>query len=167
MSFGGGGGLSPLPATPTTPVSSSSLPAPITLSDAEAAGQVAETGTLDELAGPDDALPDGTTIETASVAPADGGAEVTQDDLIGVWSATTTSATCSINLSLTNWTGGFRASTRNCGDVQLASLGAWNVEGRQVFLKDGEGNTLARLFRTADTRYAGQLESGQAITVFR
>lgn len=166
MSFGGRGGLSPLPATPTQPVATNTLPAPATLPDTNTS---VETTTLEDAVG---VTTDGSsTIETA-VAPglsntADTGSSVTEDDLIGVWSASTTAATCSINLSLTTWTGGFRGSTRSCGDPQLANLGAWSVEGRQVLLKDGEGNTLARLFRTAEMRYAGQLENGQAVTVFR
>lgn len=161
MSFMDRRGPGPLPATPTTPVASSTLNPPVQMSDLS-------SESLAEAAGEDGTPIDG-TVDTALAPPlADGeSAEVSEDDLIGVWSASTPSATCSINLSLTTWTGGYRASTRNCGDVQLAALSAWSVEGRQVLLKGEDGAPLARLFRTGGTRYAGQLESGQGLTVFR
>ncbi|MBV6657452.1 MAG: AprI/Inh family metalloprotease inhibitor [Devosiaceae bacterium] len=156
--------LQPLPATPTTPVSTTALPQPITT----APETPVEVETLADASGTDP-LAEGQEVETALIEPAatDSSADVTEDDLIGAWSASTPTATCSINLSLTNWTGGFRASTRNCGDVQLATLSAWSVEGRQVILRGTDGEPLGRLFRTGETRYAGQLETGQALTVFR
>ena len=163
MSFGSG--PRPLPATPTTPVASTALPQPVGLPPA---GQsLPADGTLADAAPdqPMDELTLDTPVETAS-APTSGAA-VSEDDLIGAWSASTPAATCAINLSLTSWTGGYRASTRNCGDIQLATLSAWAVEGQQVTLKGADGAMLARLYRTGDTRYSGQLESGQAITVFR
>lgn len=165
--------VQPLTPVPTTAVSSSALPQPITIGQpvvdpqtqtlSEAAG--VESATLDPALDGQNALP-ATGAATASPVPS-ADANVSEDDLIGAWSASTPSATCSINLSLTNWTGGYRASTRNCGDVQLSTLSAWAVEGQQVLLKGTDGTPLARLFRTGGTRYAGQLESGQAVTVFR
>lgn len=168
----GGSNLRPLTPVPTTPVSATSLPQPIVTQ---------QNQTLNEAVGFN---PDGTPIlpgdtavettplpglETATLTPTvpEGAGEVSEDDLIGAWSASTPLATCSLNLSLTTWQGGFRASTRNCGDAQLATLGAWSVEGQQVMLKSADGATLARLFRTGPTRYVGQLESGGAVTVFR
>lgn len=170
----GGNRVRPLTPAPTTAVSSSSLPQPISLPQDTSV----QSQTLADANGLDPAnqalLGD---VETALGAPrtglenvplsADGGVEVGEDDLVGVWSAATPSATCSINLSLTNWQGGFRASTRNCADVQMAGLSAWSIEGQQVLLKGAEGAPLARLFRTGPTRYAGQLETGEAVTVFR
>lgn len=170
----GGNRVRPLTPAPTTAVSSSSLPQPI----ATPQNTAVQSQTLADANGLDPAnqalLGD---VETALGAPgtglenvplsADGSVEVGEDDLVGVWSASTPAATCSINLSLTNWQGGFRASTRNCADVQMAGLSAWSIEGQQVLLKGAEGAPLARLFRTGPTRYAGQLETGEAVTVFR
>ncbi|MEM6713128.1 MAG: AprI/Inh family metalloprotease inhibitor [Pseudomonadota bacterium] len=172
---------------PTTPVTTSSLPQPITFGTPQpVAGQ-----TLDQAAGTptDSALSNSSTLSadngvtTATLDPTTGadaslqpaivppagatGATLAEDDLIGAWSAATPLATCAINLSLTTWQGGFRASTRNCADVQLAALGAWSIDGQQVLLRDSEGALIARLFQNGDARYSGQFETGQAVTVFR
>ncbi|MFK7792389.1 MAG: AprI/Inh family metalloprotease inhibitor [Devosiaceae bacterium] len=173
---GGGNQLRPLTPVPTTSVTATSLPQPITTSQDTAF----ESQTLDEAAGINQGLdpldpnaPFDSSVQSAALDGAplpsstQGGSEVSEDELIGAWSAATPSATCAINLSLTTWQGGYRASTRNCGDVQMAGLTAWSVEGQQVFLKGADGATLARLFRTGPTRYAGQLETGGAVTVFR
>jgi hypothetical protein len=171
----GGNTLRPLPPVPTTTVTANSLPQPITFGQEPAI----ESQTLDDVAGTDPNAPfdpnaplDG-SVDAAGLAsaplpePPGGAAEVSEDDLIGAWSAATPMATCSINLSLTTWQGGYRASTRNCGDVQLSGLTAWSIEGQQVLLRDTEGAPIGRLFRTGPTRYAGQLDTGGALTLFR
>jgi hypothetical protein len=142
-------------------------------------GTERESQTLEDVAGTDPNAPfdpnaplDG-SVDAAGLAsaplpePPGGASEVSEDDLIGAWSAATPMATCSINLSLTTWQGGYRASTRNCGDVQLSGLTAWSIEGQQVLLRDTEGAPIGRLFRTGPTRYAGQLDTGGALTLFR
>ena len=164
-----GSNLRPLTPAPTTAVSSTALPQPITFGQEPAV----ESQTLGEIAGNDPNASFGSSAETAALdgtvlpSSTEGGSAVSEDDLIGAWSAATPVATCSINLSLTTWQGGYRASTRNCGDVQVAGLTAWSVEGQQVLLKGVDGAPLARLYRTGPTRYAGQLETGEPVTVFR
>lgn len=170
----GGNRVRPLTPAPTTAVSSSSLPQPIALpQDTSVQSQtLADANGLDPnnqalLGDVETALgAPGTGLENVPLS-SDGSVEVGEDDLVGVWSVNTPAATCSVNLSLTNWQGGYRASTRNCADVQMAGLSAWSIEGQQVLLKGAEGAPLARLFRTGPTRYAGQLETGEAVTVFR
>ncbi|WP_375573397.1 AprI/Inh family metalloprotease inhibitor [Ahrensia marina] len=165
----GGNQLRPLPPVPTTTVTANSLPQPITFGQEP----TIESQSLDDVAGtgPEsrvDGAFDTATLEPAPLPQPPGGAsEVTEDDLIGAWSATTPVATCSINLSLTTWQGGYRASTRNCADVQMAALTAWSIEGQQVLLRDTEGAPMGRLYRTGPTRYAGQMDSGDALTLFR
>lgn len=165
----GGNQLRPLPPVPTTTVTANSLPQPITFGQEP----TIESQSLDDVAGtgPEsrvDGAFDTATLEPAPLPQPPGGAsEVTEDDLIGAWSATTPVATCSINLSLTTWQGGYRASTRNCADVQMAALTAWSIEGQQVLLRDTEGAPIGRLYRTGPTRYAGQMDSGDALTLFR
>lgn len=168
--------LRPLTPVPTTAVTATQLPQPIVTSQ----NTPFETQTLDQAAGIDGTIgtaPLDGSVETATLPsdptasvqpPASAtGQAVSEDALIGVWSASTASATCSLNLSLTSWQGGFRASTRNCADPQMATLGAWSVDGQQVMLKAVDGSTLARLFQTGPTRYAGQFETGGPVTVFR
>lgn len=170
----GGDRVRPLTPVPTTAVSSTSLPQPIAFpQDTSVQSQtLADANGLDPanqalLGNVDSALgTPGSGLESVPLG-ANGGVEIAEDDLVGVWSAATPAATCSVNLSLTNWQGGFRASTRNCADVQMAGLSAWSIEGQQVLLKGTDGAPLARLFRTGPTRYAGQLETGEAVTVFR
>jgi hypothetical protein len=167
--MGGGNQLRPLPPVPTTTVTASNLPQPITFGQEP----TIESQSLDDVAGTGtDARVDG-AFDTAALEPAPlpqppgGATDVTEDDLIGAWSAATPVATCSINLSLTTWQGGYRASTRNCADVQMAGLTAWSIEGQQVLLRDTEGAPIGRLYRTGPTRYAGQMDSGDALTLFR
>lgn len=165
----GGNQLRPLPPVPTTTVTANSLPQPITFGQEP----TIESQSLDDVAGttPDsrvDGAFDTAALEPAPLPQPPGGAtDVTEDDLIGAWSAATPVATCSINLSLTTWQGGYRASTRNCADVQMAALTAWSIEGQQVLLRDTEGAPIGRLYRTGPTRYAGQMDSGDALTLFR
>lgn len=164
-----GNTLRPLTPVPTTAVSSTSLPQPITFGQEPGV----ESQTLGEIAGGDPNAPLDGSAETSALdgtvlpSSTEGGSAVSEDDLIGAWSVSTPVATCAINLSLTTWQGGYRASTRNCGDIQVAGLTAWSVEGQQVMLKGVDGAPLARLFRTGPTRYAGQLETGEPVTVFR
>lgn len=73
-----------------------------------------------------------------------------------------------MNLSLTTWTGGFRASTRNCTNETLVAIGAWQLSGKQLTLLDATGNTISRLFASGPNRFDGTTESGgKAISAFR
>jgi hypothetical protein len=46
-------------------------------------------------------------------------------------------------LSLTKWTGGYRAASRGCvGDA--AAIAAWDVQGKQVILADSSGNQVVK-----------------------
>ena len=92
--------------------------------------------------------------------------ELTREALIGRWSAGTGGSSCDVFLSLTKWTGGYRAASRGCvGDA--AAIAAWDVQGKQVILADSGGNQVARLFQTAGERYDGSTASGQPISLSR
>jgi hypothetical protein len=72
--------------------------------------------------------------------------ELTREALIGRWSAGTGGSSCDVFLSLTKWTGGYRAASRGCvGDA--AAIAAWDVQGKQVILADSSGNQVARLYQ--------------------
>ncbi|MCB1508474.1 MAG: AprI/Inh family metalloprotease inhibitor [Hyphomicrobiaceae bacterium] len=171
------GGFGRRPATATTPVASTNLP-PVTIQP------TTPNQTLEQAVGPDGqpleqptgVPPDAETEVAALPDPAaapdpaagtSGGTDLTEDDLIGVWSASTGGIPCSLNLSLTSWTGGYRASARNCGDPVIAGVQAWNVAGRQVLLFGEGGAPLATLYATQGTRYSGQTATGRPISLSR
>ena len=92
--------------------------------------------------------------------------ELTREALIGRWSATSGGTSCDVFLSLTKWTGGYRAASRGCvGDA--AAISAWDVQGKQVILSDNSGNQVARLYQSGNERYDGSTTRGQSISLSR
>jgi len=92
--------------------------------------------------------------------------ELTREALIGRWSAGSGGSTCDVFLSLTKWTGGYRAASRGCVG-NAAAIAAWDVQGKQVILADSSGNQIARLYQSANERYDGSTSSGQSISLSR
>lgn len=105
--------------------------------------------------------------QTMSPQVADANApELTREALIGRWSAGTGGTSCDVFLSLTKWTGGYRAASRGCVGA-AASIAAWDVQGKQVILADSSGNQIARLYQSASERYDGSTSTGQSISLSR
>ncbi|WP_066175056.1 protease inhibitor Inh/omp19 family protein [Hoeflea olei] len=92
--------------------------------------------------------------------------ELTREALIGRWSAGTGGTSCDVFLSLTKWTGGYRAASRGCVGA-AAAIAAWDVQGKQVILADSSGNQVARLYQSASERYDGSTSAGQPISLSR
>lgn len=88
-------------------------------------------------------------------------------DLLGGWRVAAGSDNCELFMSLTGWAGGYRATTKGCASAVLTNVQAWNVEGREVILVSGNGETVARLYATAVQRFNGQTQDGIGITIFR
>ena len=86
--------------------------------------------------------------------------------MVGNWRVANGPASCDMFLTLTNLGGGSRGGTRGCAG-ELTTMGSWEVAGKQVVLKDRSGNAIARLYKTADTRYDGSTNSGQPISLSR
>ncbi|EFL88087.1 protease inhibitor Inh/omp19 family protein [Ahrensia sp. R2A130] len=105
-------------------------------------------------------------VEVASATPSDGGKPVTRNELLGAWTVSSGGANCQIFLTLTKWSGGYRAASRACPG-SLKAVQAWDVKGKQVVLVDQSGGTTATLFRSADSRYDGSTTSGSAISLSR
>lgn len=103
---------------------------------------------------------------TAPQVAAANAPELTREALIGRWSAGTGGTSCDVFLSLTKWTGGYRAASRGCVGA-AASISAWDVQGKQVILSDSSGNQVARLYQSANERYDGSTASGQSISLSR
>jgi hypothetical protein len=69
-------------------------------------------------------------------------------------------------LTLTNLGSGSRGGTRGCAG-ELTTMGSWEVAGKQVVLKDRNGNSIARLYKSADARFDGTTNSGQPVSLSR
>jgi hypothetical protein len=147
-------------AAPTQPVDQRALP-PLGEPVADAGGP----GGL-----PADPLaPGGAPAAPAEqVAAVDQGREIGRTDLLGGWTVASGGDSCQLFMTLTTWTGGYRASTRGCSSAALTSISAWKLNGNEVVLSAGEGTPVARLYAQGGNRYAGALETGGApITVSR
>ena len=106
-----------------------------------------------------------TRVQTVSVSPT---INFGRNAVLGAWNVSTNADSCALNLSLTTWTGGFRASTRKCSTDQLIGIGAWNVAGKQLSLFNKTGGLIARLVASGDNRFDGTTEAdGASISVFR
>ena len=115
------------------------------------------------------AFPEAPTTPTETTAPQVASAnapELTREALIGRWSAGTGGTTCDVFLSLTKWTGGYRAASRGCVG-NAAAISAWDVQGKQVILADSSGNQVARLYQSVNERYDGSTATGQPISLSR
>ena len=142
--------IAPLAPQPVNPVASQALPAPV----APAMPQP----TTDVAMGQPTAMP-------ANPAAA---ADVRKADLIGGWTLASAGETCQLSMNLTTWSGGYRASTRGCVSDELKAVGAWDVSGKEILLKDSSGAVVARLYAAAPNRYSGQTDvSKRGVQFFR
>ncbi len=144
--------VAPLAPQPIAPVSAGQLP-PL---DPSLAGQ------------PDPMAEPTTDVAVAAPAPDPSQAlEIRRPDLSGGWTIASGGETCQLFMSLTTWSGGYRANTRGCASDELKSVGAWDLAGKEVVLKDSTGAPIARLLASAPTRFSGQSTAGRGIQVYR
>ena len=147
--------LPPLQAQPVGTVSSSQLPDP----SANASQFPAQPGTTDT------AMATGVDAGTNPAAAASA-LDVTKESMVGNWRVASGPSSCDMFLTLTNLGSGSRGGTRGCAG-ELTAMGSWEVAGKQVILKDRNGNGIARLYKTADTRFDGSTNSGQPVSLSR
>jgi len=150
----------PLQAQPIPTVQSGQLSDPTTSTTDTSqfpAAPVSGTG----IAGVDGAQPAG-----ANVAAATTGLDVTKESMVGNWRVSSGASSCDMFLTLTNLGSGSRGGTRGCAG-ELTTMGSWEVAGKQVVLKDRNGNPLGRLFKTAEKRFDGSTNSGQPLSLSR
>jgi hypothetical protein len=101
-------------------------------------------------------------FETAAAsAPA-----VSREALLGTWQTAVNGGNCQLALSLTQWTGGYRAASLRCPG-EAANIASWDVSGNQVVLNDRDGNNVARLYQAGAQNYQGTLSAGGSITLSR
>jgi hypothetical protein len=142
----------PIAAAPAGTVTGSPLPPPEGGLTSEPSGGLAS---LDPSAG------------TATEPAPAGGAEIGRTDLLGGWTISAAGDSCQLFMTLTTWAGGYRASTRGCGNATFQGISAWNMEGGQVQLLNDAGTTVARLYASSRTQLNGQTPGGGPITVTR
>jgi hypothetical protein len=107
----------------------------------------------------------GTTTAAASQPPA--ASALGRTDLLGGWTIVSSGDTCQLFMTLTSWTGGYRASTRGCNNDVLKSISAWNLNGSQVVLAGTGGSPVATLAASSPTRFDGQTGQGTAVSFYR
>jgi len=105
-------------------------------------------------------------VVAAAPAPT-GNVEVGRTDLLGGWTIAAAGDQCQLFMTLTTWSGGYRASTKGCNNDALKNISAWNMEGRQVQLLNDTGATVARLFPASKTQFNGQTDGGGPVSVSR
>jgi hypothetical protein len=142
--------IAPLAPQPVNPVASQALPAPMTQAMPQPTTDMAMT------------QPTGPAVNPAAAA------DVRKADLIGGWTLASAGETCQLSMNLTTWSGGYRASTRGCVSDELKAIGAWDVAGKEILLKDASGSVVARLYAAAPNRYSGQTDvSKRGVQFFR
>ncbi|MEM7695779.1 MAG: AprI/Inh family metalloprotease inhibitor [Pseudomonadota bacterium] len=147
----------PLPAAQTAPVQTAELPPP-TQPEPDPPAPIAD----EPLPGAGDPEP------AATLPPASESVAVGRTDLLGGWAIASGGERCQLFMSLTTWTGGYRASTRGCSGPQLAGISAWDLSGNTVTLKGGDGAAVVATLRAASKQdFNGTTSSGSAITVSR
>lgn len=156
----------PLPPAPTGSVSAAPLPPPGALPPAAGDPAVAGQPPASGLAALDPALQTGALGGAAPGQPA-GNVEVGRTDLLGGWTIAAAGDSCQLFMTLTTWSGGYRASTRGCSSDALKTISAWNMEGKQVQLLNDTGATVARLYPASKTQFNGQTNGGGPVSVSR
>ncbi|WP_306142520.1 protease inhibitor Inh/omp19 family protein [Roseibium sp. MMSF_3412] len=151
---GGPNYAAPLPATPTTPVGSASLD-PLDPNAAPPVGTTTDgTGAAADLA-------------SNPVAAPSNAQQVGRTDLLGGWKLASSGDNCQAFMTLTTWSGGYRANTRGCSTPTLSGISAWDLNGNQVVLKDGSGVIVAQLYSSEPGKFNGQTSTGSPISLFR
>lgn len=156
----------PLPAAPSSPVAQAALPPP----GASAGASMSATGAMGagDLTSTTAATGDvGASAQLAALAPAPQSAEVGRSDVLGGWTISSAGTSCKLFTSLTSWSGGYRAVTNGCDSPTLGGIEAWDLVGQQVVLKDGGGETVARLTAASKTQFSGQTTSGAPVSFTR
>jgi hypothetical protein len=144
----------PLQAAPTGPVTGTTLPPPAGTQPAPATGLATLQPSVQ------------TPAPVTAAAPASA-VEVGRTDLLGGWKISAAGDSCQLFMTLTTWAGGYRASTRGCATAPLQTISAWNMEGHQIQLLNDSGGTVARLYASSKTQFAGQSEGGGPVSVVR
>jgi predicted small lipoprotein YifL len=105
--------------------------------------------------------------DTVATAPPPSASALGRTDLLGGWTIVSNGDSCQLFMTLTSWTGGYRAATRGCNTEVLKSISAWNLNGTQVVLAGTGGSPVATLVASGTSRFDGQTGQGAAVSFYR
>ncbi|MBO6756498.1 MAG: protease inhibitor Inh/omp19 family protein [Roseibium sp.] len=145
----------PLPATPTTPVGAGPLQ-PLDPNAPPPGTPVTDPQTVASV-----------DLAENPVSEPAGALDVGRSDMLGGWKLTSSGDNCMAFMTLTTWTGGYRANTRGCSTPLLTGISAWDLSGKQIVLKDGGGAVVAQLFATSAEQFNGQTSTGSPVSLYR
>jgi hypothetical protein len=168
-------GLGPMQNKPGQAVETAGGLPPAVPSDQVPAGsaRAASAGPAAPGAAGQGAAPGGDAVASADPGPAaaggaSAGGGLGRTDLLGGWTIASSGDSCQLFMTLTTWTGGYRASTRGCSNGVLKSISAWNLDGKQVVLAGTGGAPVARLSSSGNNRFDGRTEgSPTPVTFYR
>jgi hypothetical protein len=92
--------------------------------------------------------------------------DVKKETMVGNWRVSNGGASCDMFLTLTNLGGGSRGGTRGCAG-ELTAMGSWEVSGKMVQFKNRAGDVIGRVYKSAENRYDGTMNSGQPVSLSR
>ncbi|MEQ1951671.1 AprI/Inh family metalloprotease inhibitor [Mesorhizobium yinganensis] len=141
----------PLPAAPSGPVTSGTLPPPAPANPA---------------AFPTAPTPNPADVAAAPAAPPANAPDLTPSTVGGVWNVSVSGQSCKIATSQTKFGSGFRAGPLRC-PAPVDGVKSWNVAGKQLSLYDENGGVMARLYSSGSEKFDGQTESGVPISFSR
>jgi len=165
----------PLPAAPTSPVTSSALPPPppVTAPSATAGTPVDPAQPGQPPAGAAAGIPVASANAPKLAEPvmsdhgASSGPGINRSDFVGAWTISSGTDSCKLYTSLTQWSGGMRASTKSCNTPDLQRISAWDVMGKQIALKAGDGSVVATLSVSGQEKYAGSTTTKLPVALSR
>jgi len=108
-----------------------------------------------------------TQAPAAAPQPSVSAVQLSRADMLGAWQLASTADTCQLFMTLTTWTGGYRATTKGCNSVELANVTAWDLQDNRVVLVGATGSQVASLTPSGGNRFSGATKSGAPVTVSR
>ncbi|MCX5494323.1 AprI/Inh family metalloprotease inhibitor [Kaistia dalseonensis] len=163
-----------LPPVASAPIEKTTLPPPPGVTATTAPNSAPLPPTTDANGQPLPGTPTAPGATTTAAAPpvstgpsTASGAELGRTDLLGGWTLTSGSESCQLFMTLTSWTGGYRASTRGCQSPTLKSISAWSLSGSNVVLSGNGGAPVANLSSAGGNRFNGQTTSSQPVSFYR
>lgn len=163
--------VAPLRAAPSQPVQTATLPPPPAAEPAPPPLTEDPPIAEEPLPDPAEGSVDLAATDAAAAVPTEPAApafSLGRTDLLGGWTVASGGESCQLFMSLTTWTGGYRASTRGCSSPSLAGISAWDLSNNTITLKGGEGaSPVATLSAASAQTFNGATAEGAAITVSR
>ncbi|CDN55941.1 Outer membrane lipoprotein omp19 [Neorhizobium galegae bv. officinalis bv. officinalis str. HAMBI 1141] len=99
-------------------------------------------------------------------APPASALDVKKEAMVGNWRVSNGGSSCDMFLTLTNLGGGSRGGTRGCAG-ELTAMGSWEVSGKMVQFKNRAGDVIGRVYKSAENRFDGTMNSGQQVSLSR